>query len=174
MIDSLHRNMKSLTQLLYSVRNKARHTYDVPVSVFDESYIKRLFAYNVILGPAKWSAKAAILALYLRLFGLKLWLRYTSYVALLVTFLFYWIQIPLSAAFCAPHHTESWNLDILQRCSKTAVMGPILGAVGVTSDVLLLVLPLPIVYGLNMPPKKKMGLYLIFLVGSLYVHSILE
>lgn len=174
LIDSLRRNIESLTQLLYAVRNKARHTYDIPVSFFDESYIKRLFAYNVILGPAKWSAKAAILALYLRLFGPKLWLRYTSYVALLVTFLFYWVQIPLSAAFCAPRHAESWNLEILTRCSKTAVMGPILGAVGVASDVLLLVLPLPIVYGLNMPPQKKLGLYSIFLVGSLYMPSIFE
>ena len=172
-INSLNRKTESLTQLLYAVRNTARHHYDIPVSFIDESYVKRAFTTNLITGPTKWFAKAAILALYLRLFGLKLWLRYTSYVMLLITFLFYWASIPMSAALCVPHHAESWNYEVLQRCGKMAVTGPIFGAVGVASDVLLLILPLPIVYGLNMPPRKKLGLYMVFLVGCLYVYYIL-
>ena len=130
--------------------------------------------YGLIISPAKWSAKAAIFALYLRLFGPKRWLRYTSYMTLLVTFLFYWSQIPLSVALCIPRHAESWSLEVLLRCKKTTILGPILGSVGVATDVILLILPLPIVYGLNVPPQKKLALYLVFLAGSLYVHYIFD
>ena len=46
-------------------------------------------------------------------------------------------------------------------------MGPIEGAVAIAADLLLFILPLPVVYGLNLPPQKKWGLYLVFFVGFL-------
>ena len=156
--------------MLYVVRKTSRHSYDIPLSFLDESFVKRQFAYSLILGPALWCSKAAILVLYIRLFGSKIWLRYTSYGVLVVIFLFYWAQLALSGAFCTPHKGETWDSDVLIRCSDLSVMGVILGAVGVASDLVLLVLPLPVVYGLHLPPKKKLGLLVIFLMSGLYVY----
>ena len=51
-------------------------------------------------------------------------------------------------------------------------MGPIHGTVGVAVDLLLFILPLTVVYSLNLPPQKKLGLYLIFLVGFSYVQYV--
>ena len=110
-----------------------------------------------------------MLALYIRLFAPKRWLRYTCYTGLLITFLFYWANTPLAVAYCTPRHGGPWSFEVLNRCSILAVMGPIQGAVGLAADILILVLPLPIIYRLNMTTAKRTGLCIVFLVGILYV-----
>ncbi|KAL8906166.1 MAG: hypothetical protein Q9207_002199 [Kuettlingeria erythrocarpa] len=151
------------------IRKTARHIYDIPLSFIDESYVQRQFAINFIVGPTLWSSKAAILALYLRLFGRKVWLRYTAYAILVLTFLSYWANSPLAGAFCAPHHGDAWDLRVLQKCERLSVMGPIHGVVGLAADLLILVLPLPVIYSLHLPRPKKIGLFMVFLTGAFAV-----
>ena len=122
---------------------------------------------NFIVGPTLWSSKAVMLTLYVRLFGPKKWLRYVCYATLSISFLFYWAQSILTGVFCAPRHGGPWGFDVLQNCAHTAVMAPIQGAVGVAADLLILVLPLPIIYGLHLPKLKKIGLSIVFLMGIL-------
>lgn len=110
-----------------------------------------------------------MLALYIRLFGILRWLRYTCYAGLAISFLFYWVQIPLAGVYCTPRHGGPWDLAVAERCSTLAVMGPVLGAVGLAADLIILIIPLPIIYGLNMPTPKKIGLSIVFLMGILCV-----
>lgn len=133
----------------------------------DVGIYQRQFASNFVVGPALWSSKAAILALYVRLFRPRVWLRYTSYATLLVTFLFYSANIPLSGVFCTARPGQRWDFAILQKCSTTAIMAPIQGAVGLAADLVLFGLPLPVIYSLNLPPQKKFGLVVMFLLGLL-------
>lgn len=44
-----------------------------------------------------------------------------------------------------------------------------MGAFGVAIDILLIILPLPVLYKLNLPNKKKIGLTVVFLTGILAV-----
>ena len=110
--------------------------------------------------------------LYLHLFGPKRWLRWTCYLVLIITFLFYWVNIPLTGVYCVPHSGRAWTPEILSSCSKLAIMGPIHGTVGVAADLVIFCLPLPIVHSLNLPPRKRIGLAVVFLVGILYVRRI--
>ena len=48
-------------------------------------------------------------------------------------------------------------------------MAPIQGAVGIAADCFLLILPLPILRRLQMARSRKVGLFIVFLVGILYV-----
>ncbi len=48
-------------------------------------------------------------------------------------------------------------------------MAPIQGAVGLAADNLVLILALPIVYGLKIPTLKKIGLCIVFLKGGFCV-----
>lgn len=130
---------------------------------------QRMFAQNLVVGPALWSSKAAILSLYIRLFAPKKWLRVVSYFALVVMFILYWVTIPLAAIFCTPHDGGPWDRVVIYRCRTVANMSPIQGAVCVAADFFILILPLPIVFRLNLNPKKKIGLAIVFLVGVLYV-----
>lgn len=125
----------------------------------------------MIVGPAIWSSKAAILALYIRIFAPLRWLRLASYTVLGLTFLFYWVTIPLTGAFCTPRRHGLWDFNVLSRCATTAVMGPIHGAIGLAADITILILPLPIVPKLNTTMRNKVGLAIVFLAGILYARS---
>ena len=125
-----------------------------------------------IFGPTIWSSKAAILALYLQLFGTKRWLRWTCYFALIIIFLFYWAKIPLAWVYCTPHNGATWDVQVLTNCSDIEIMGPTQGVVGVAADIFLLTVPLPIIYKLNLALRKRIGLAAVFLVGILYVQFI--
>lgn len=107
----------------------------------------------------------------MRLFEIVRWLRITSLVALVVTFLFFWANIPLAGIFCTPRVGETWNVTVLRRCQGLAVVGPVQGVVGVVADIFILVLPLPVIYKLNLAPKRKVGLAAVFMVGVLYGSS---
>ena len=111
-------------------------------------------------------------ALYLRLFSPKVWLRYACYIGLITTFLSYWVAIPLTGIYCAPRNRGPWDFQVFKRCTATLVMSPVHGAVGLAADIFILVLPLPIVYQLNMALPKKIGLCVVFLMGFLYVDQL--
>ncbi|RDL41443.1 uncharacterized protein BP5553_01422 [Venustampulla echinocandica] len=155
--------------LIASLVNTARHTWDVPLSVLTPSYLKKIAAENFIIGPTLWSSKATILALYIQLFESKIWMRWTSIIALVTMFLFYWANTPLAGVFCVPHNGDPWDDRILTSCSKLAMMGPIQGAVGLAADLFILILPLPSMCGLTLPFGKKVGVMVVFLAGFLAV-----
>lgn len=120
------------------------------------------------MGPSQWLCKVAILSLYIRIFWPKTWLRYSAYFIIAVTFGLYWSTIPLTGVYCSPRGDEGWgDLDIMSRCYHTRIMGPLLGAVGVTADLAILILPLPILLRLNVGTGKKTALAAIFLTGIL-------
>jgi hypothetical protein len=48
------------------------------------------------------------------------------------------------------------------------------GSIDLLTDVYLLVLPLPAVYELDLPKRRKAGVMAIFLTGSVYVHQSLS
>lgn len=53
------------------------------------------------------------------------------------------------------------------RCQKTLTIGVIQSAVGIASDFYLLIIPIPAVYALQMPLRKKIGVIGIFMSGLL-------
>ena len=118
-------------------------------------------------GPTFGLSKAAIIFLYLRVFKPHRWLRHSCY-ALLFTTLVFWVNIPLSLAFCTPQNGESWNMVTLTRCgAKLALVGAVQGAFSIFQDLLLLVLPLPIIWELHLSTRKKIALSAVFLFGLL-------
>ena len=122
---------------------------------------------SFVVGPALWSSKAAILALYIRIFSPTKWLRFASYIGLIAMFFPYWVQIPLTGALCVPQHNQHWDFPPIPRCGKLKIMALIQGAVGIAADCFLLILPLPILRRLQMARSRKAGLFIVFLVGIL-------
>jgi hypothetical protein len=54
-----------------------------------------------------------------------------------------------------------------ERCSRAKPDAIAQGIGNILLDLYALVLPLPVVWGLHLPLKKKLGLMIIFLTGSL-------
>jgi hypothetical protein len=121
----------------------------------------------MIIGPASWASKTAVLALYIRVFSIEKWVKYSSYLAILVLFGFYWALIPLASAHCVPRNGKSW-VSALEKCGEQVkVIGPIHGGVGVAADIFMLLVPLPVLKKLHLSKQKRMGLMAVFMSGIL-------
>lgn len=136
---------------------------DIQVSNIEQ----RSVAMNIIIGPAMWASKAAILALYIRLFGTRKWLRLTCYGLLVFTFLFYWSNVAITLVFCIPSSGGPWDAAVLEKCANTGPAVVINGVFGVVADLVLVALPFPIILGLHLGRKNKIGLTVVFSIGVL-------
>jgi len=132
-------------------------------------YMARLAtAINFIAGFSMWSAKLPILLLYVRLFGMVTpWLRITAYAIAAVTFFFFLVGMSAMAAKCTPPSsmlllTPDFFPECLDRGTFTGVL---LGFVAVVTDLIIILLPLPVLSQLRLPPGKKVGVMVIFLTG---------
>lgn len=171
----------------FTVKDSARHIWDIPLSAVDESFVKvglssyfepeksqvliekqKQYALEVIIGPTTWASKAAIIALYIRVFGSVRWLRLTCYGLLIFTFLFYWSNVAIATAFCSPKGGAHWDVTALERCGKSVTAIFSNGVFGVAADIVLFVLPFPVIFNLQVG-RKKIGLCFVFLLGILCV-----
>lgn len=121
----------------------------------------------MIIGPTLWASKAAILALYIRLFGPIRWLRLTSYGLILFTFLFYWSNVAIASVYCIPRNGAPWDATAFKRCSSAGPVASAIvnGVLGVVADMAIFILPFPVVYRLQLGGRKKIGLCIVFSVG---------
>ncbi|KAH7310883.1 hypothetical protein B0I35DRAFT_463404 [Stachybotrys elegans] len=118
-------------------------------------------------GFAMWTAKAPVLVLLIRLFGIRPWLRYTCIATLVLTGVALVAGDAWNAATCMPPRSDlGFTPTFLSECTDaSSLIGVIVGVIGLVADVVIFVLPLPIVAGLKMPLPQKIGLAFVFLVG---------
>lgn len=151
-----------------SVLKYTRHLWDVPLSWFiDPKYPKLLFVQSMTLGPALFFGKAAILLFYLRLFEVKKSVRYMVYAAFPYILCLYWANVGMAPYFCAPRPGKAWGPENIVSCGRMAIWGTIQGPMNIFIDVYILVLPIPVIMGLQLSAKRKAGLLGIFLTAGL-------
>ncbi|KAI1114482.1 hypothetical protein F5Y14DRAFT_170806 [Nemania sp. NC0429] len=114
---------------------------------------------------ALWTCKAPILFLYIRLFGIKKWLRVISHTTLVLTALVYVSGIIAIPPACTPR-THELSEGFIDNCQiRTRMINVYLGSVSVLADVIILVLPMPVVFGLKLLVRSRIGLVFLFLSG---------
>lgn len=124
---------------------------------------------ELLFGPAAFFAKLSILLLYLRIFGPNKKLRYVTYASIAVIFAFYTTIIVVPGVLCTRRPSETWlESRYSPRCIRTD--NPIaysLGVFGVFSNLFIYLLPLRVIWHLQMPLRRKIGVSAIFATGSL-------
>jgi predicted MFS family arabinose efflux permease len=91
-------------------------------------------AQAIISGFATWFAKAPILALYLRLFGVRTWVRIVCWFMLAATAIAYLVAISYNAAGCTPKPPDV-DIEFIIECTHlSSVVGTTLGGIAVTTD----------------------------------------
>ncbi|CAG8949654.1 hypothetical protein HYFRA_00007888 [Hymenoscyphus fraxineus] len=150
----------------------ARHSWDVPLSWLDSSYIKRYaYAQTMVAYPSILFAKISILLLYLRIFTVKKEIRYLIYGGIAWTIVTYGPFIVTINWYCAPHIGEDWGLKSLLRCSKFADWQIFATVMGVILDLFILILPMPLLRRLHLSRNKKVGLIFVFGTASFLVEN---
>ncbi|EZF28575.1 hypothetical protein H101_07745 [Trichophyton interdigitale H6] len=147
----------------------ARHSWDVPASVVTKSFIKRQFAQQMIVAPALWATKSAVLVLYIRIFNTVRWISRISYGLIILMFLVYGINIILATVYCLPRNGAPWDATAFARCAEPVVLAIFIGSFTVLADFIIFLLPFPIILKLQMAQGKKVGLAIVFLVGFITV-----
>lgn len=145
----------------------ARHVWDTPVSAFDEAWFKKSAIMAIMSGPTMWCAKASILALYIRIFGTITWLRRTCWFMILFLALVYTSTIPVYIIYHLPYGDERWDLSLAKKAHHTDILNIITASVNVAADILLIVLPMPVVAQLKISNRKRIGVYAVFMTGML-------
>lgn len=127
--------------------------------------IQKVYIEGMLIGPSMYFAKLAVLLLYLKLFAPKKTIRYLIYFGMAFIFCAYWINVPLQSLYCAPRAGQAWDASILPNCNKLTILGVAQGVCGVSSDLYILFLPVPVVLSLNLPLERRLGVLAIFMVG---------
>ena len=119
--------------------------------------------YHSIYGPAIWFVKLTVFILYIEIFGRIRWLKICAYLGAIVTGLMYFSSLIVFLLFCSPFVTR-WSS---RKCLSVSPFLVSVGIVNFTSDLYLMILPLPAVWKLQLPMKKKIGISVIFLTGTM-------
>lgn len=92
--------------------------------------------------------------------------------------MFYFASMIAFIVMCGPKDGQSQYsyLSALasDQCTRTHPLIIMTGVVNVASDLYLIVLPLPAVWALNLPLRRKVGISAIFLTGSMYELPLLK
>ncbi|RYP77945.1 hypothetical protein DL771_000804 [Monosporascus sp. 5C6A] len=138
-------------------------------------------AWNVLLGAFTKSqlvillplaicfVKTSVLILYFQIFSILKWMRIASIAGIVAITAFH---VSLSIAFgamCAPS-TGASQVDFLaafvsDTCTRTRSIVVLQGVGNVVTDFFLLILPLPAVWALQMPLRRKLAVSAMFLIG---------
>lgn len=152
--------------LIISIRDKARHGWDQPISAFTARFF-RILAVEIIIGALAFLfSKVSILILLLRLFSSSRTLRYLVYFGLLWATITSIIVMVAGGILCAPRHDESnGDLTLIMRCAHETTWALVQGVLDVALNFFILFLPLPIIYKMEMGQKKKIGVIAILMTG---------
>ncbi|CAD6576229.1 MAG: hypothetical protein ASARMPREDX12_007798 [Alectoria sarmentosa] len=144
------------------------HQWNVPFTAFTPSLLRRFVVLDVLYSPTILMAKLSLLLLYLQIFRPNVRLRYCIYLSMGFLSLFYCATFIAYAVLSIPKPGQSQLAAILSvDTAKDIPLGITQGAVSVASDFYIFCLPIPVVWKLQLPPRKKVGVLSIFMTGLL-------
>ncbi|KAK7975790.1 hypothetical protein PG989_014253 [Apiospora arundinis] len=116
-------------------------------------------------GAAMYFAKAPLLLLYIRIFGIKKWFRVVCYTVLLATAVIYLACALYSGISCIPADGLYDDSFVLECAQSTFVPALCRCFTSIFTDLVALSLPLSVVVKLHLPRGRKIGLALVFMTG---------
>ena len=104
-----------------------------------------------------------MLHLYIRIFKRRSF-RYAAYRLTVVTVL-YWVGYILTGFLICRPLALNWNKTLKGHCGNTSIQKNGAAAINMILDVAIVVLPMPVLWTLQMPLKSKIALSGIFSLG---------
>lgn len=130
------------------------------------AWAQTLFVTELIYGIIMALEKTSILLLYLRLFNIHRWFRFTTY-ALIISIWMWGISESLVAVLQCQPVAFQWNKEINGKCIDQLDYYRYVRVPNVIHDVVMLALPAPVVWKLRITIRQKVALLCVFLFGAL-------
>ena len=152
---------------IYPRYGQSMHFQLLSIRIFSQSSQKYL-VLQVGYPPAITFTRLSLFLMYLRIFSPSRSARYLIYFGITATVLFYTGILLTKIISCTPRSGDSWiEASHSKSCGKTVTQSYAMGAFNVISDFCLLVIPIPVVWNLQLPLRRKVGVSAIFLMGFL-------
>ncbi|KAG7001477.1 hypothetical protein G7Y79_00031g065920 [Physcia stellaris] len=160
----------SISAVLYftiSQHTFGKHLWDVPISLDSVSSIQNYIILSILPGPTLFLAKLSVLLLYLELFKVDDQARIAIAIGVATIAAQGIATIVGNTVLCVPKPGGNWMLKASTHgCTKTATaFGVATGTLSVFNDIYILWIPLPIIWQLHLPTRKKVGVSIIFITG---------
>ncbi|KAF2011828.1 hypothetical protein BU24DRAFT_425657 [Aaosphaeria arxii CBS 175.79] len=140
------------------------HAWNISPTKF-QRFNKVGYVIEVLNGPAIFTTKLAILLLLIRIFRIKK--RFVLFVSVFSAVLgLYYIATTLVVTFICNPVPKFWDQKRPGKCLNTNVIFICNCVVSLVTDVMILVLPLPVIWSLNMTLKQKIGSSFALAVGA--------
>jgi len=110
--------------------------------------------------------KISIFILYLRLFKVKRLFRYLDFTFMALT-ISYCTSLLLAIHFGCWPLAKTWNSSIPKKCVKLVAIDFTIGSFNIFTDAAILVLPLPLIWKLQITRARFIGLFAVFSTGVL-------
>lgn len=121
-----------------------------------------------MVAPALGLIKCSLFVQFYFLFRPLRWIRICVWIGVSVAATFYITVTIAGLVLSTPWGGENWIADILSHhywlYEKFAIPT---GVIGMIADWYLLILPIPAVWGLQMSTRKKIGILMVFMTGTL-------
>ena len=122
----------------------------------------------MLYSPTVLMVKLSLLFLYLHIFRPNVRLRHCIHFGIWFLCLFYSATFIAYAVLSIPRPGQSQLAAILSvDTARDIPLGITQGAINVVSDFYIFCLPIPVVWKLQMPRKKKIGVFAVFVTGLL-------
>ena len=122
----------------------------------------------VIPSPTFLFIKVTFFLMYLQIFWPMRWMRYCAYGGATLLFAFYGGATIVLFVLSTPARDESYQHRLMKfRKPQAHAFLVVLPAVGLAFDVFILILPIIAVTKVQLPLKRRIGLFLIFMTGIL-------
>ena len=126
---------------------------------------KLLYAFNLVYVTTPPTIKMCILLMYKRIFSNRQF--YLAVVAVGSVLLVWWmVAFIMGIVNCLPVQSF-WNKSIPGHCINFENYSIGYAVVNISTDVIILTLPMRVVWNLQLPKGQKIALTFIFLLGSL-------
>ena len=126
----------------------------------------------LLVGEATWGVavtviRASVLALYIRIFRTKSF-RWACYVVHAINAAFGAATILGACLICLPV-AYNWDHSIAGHCGNQKSLDLFIGIFNLLMDVTVVVLPMPVLWGLQMAVGRKIVLSMMFGLGVMYI-----
>ncbi|MCJ1392999.1 hypothetical protein MMC18_005871 [Xylographa bjoerkii] len=145
------------------------HQWDINIpDILSLNLLIPEYLASVLTEVALLFTKATFFFMYLSIFGPMQWMRTSAWLGLLVNTGFYLAVLIANMIFSTPRPGQSWQQAAVSEQGTLALSIP-QAVGGLIIDLYILALPIIAVSKLQLPPRRKFGVILIFMSGALAV-----
>lgn len=129
-----------------------------------EKYSLQSYIAAAVFMLCNGCTKLSLLTFYLHLSPQR-WFRNCVWVSIVIVSLYTIIITSLLFFFCTPPQ-KAFRFETEGKCMDVAILYMATAVSNVVTDLILFVLPIPMVYQLHMPVQQKIGAIVVFGIGS--------